>query len=315
MQVGNTEDSPLLKFHLSCYHSITMVIGVSYEPIVLLWEQFYKQFTDSSYSIAHRSVHNPQSLVTHSIRQLHTHIQSICFTNIDDTFSYNEEENFQIFLRIIARVIHSSSKESSWKHLKGKILSKFYRKKMMELSNDGISKFTLLFLVLGRVSDVSEVGKKMIVLLSMRNLASSNEMSLTIMWKAIFVLLLTYSDKKCCFKEIFDIILPLIGQIVSNLVTRSSDGSSSSSSTLLWDTVCVILNGIQELFDNSQSFTSGECALIGTYIGELLSYCKGNEIGRIVLFISDLITTINGHYCTINSNTKSTGGLLFESQR
>ena len=302
IQVGNTEESPLLKLHLSCYHSITMVIVVSYEPIVLLWEHFYKQFTDSSYSIAHRPVHNPQSIVTYSIRQLHNHIKSICSTNIDDTFSYKEEENFQIFLRIIATVIQSSCKESSWKHLKGKVLSKFYRKKMIELSNDGISKFAQLFLVLARVSDISEVGKKMIVLLNMRNLATSNEMNLTIMWKAIFVLLLTYCDMKCCFKEISDIILPLIGQIVSNLVTRSSDGSS----TLLWDTVCVILNGIQELLDNSQSFTSGECALIGPYIGELLSYCKGNEIGRIVLFISDVITTINGHYCTINSNTRPT---------
>ena len=286
-----------------------MVIEVSYEPIVLLWEQFYKQFTDTSYSIAHRSVHNPQSIMTNSIRQLHAHIKSLCSPDIDDTFSYKEEENFQLFLRIIARVIQSSCKESPWKHLKGKILSKFYRKKMMELSNSGISKFTELFLVLARVSDTGEVGKKMIVLLSMRNLATSNEISLTIMWKAIFVLLLTYCDMKHCFKEISDIISPQIGQIVSNLVTRSSDGSSA----LLWDTVCVILNGIQELLDNSQSFTSGACALIGTYIGELLSCCKGNEIGRVVLFISDIITTINGHYCTINSSTRSTNGLL-ESQ-
>ena len=110
-----------------------------------------------------------------------------------------------------------------------------------------------------------------------------------------------------CFKEISDLLLPLIGQMVSNLVTRSDDGSSS----LLWDAVCVILNGIQELLDNSQSFTSGECALIGAYIGELLSHCKGNEIGRVVLFISDVITTINGHYRTINGPSSS---LLLESQ-
>ena len=293
-----------------------MVIMVSYESIVLLWEHFYKQLTDLSYSISRYPVHNPQSLVTASIRQLYTHIKSISSTNTDGAYytdgaySYKEEENFQIFLRIIARVIHWSPKESSWKHLKGKILSKFYRKKMMELSNEGVSKFTQLFLVLAQVGDVSEVGKKMITLLSMRNLASPNEMSLTIIWRAIFVLLLTYSDMKCCFREISEIISPLINQIVSNLVARSSDGSSM----LLWDTVCVILNGIQELLDNSQSFTNGECALIGAYIGELLSCCKGNEIGCIVLFISDLIATINGHYCTINSNTKPTSGLLLESQ-
>jgi len=284
-----------------------MVIMVSYESVVLLWEHFYKQLTDLSYSIPHKPTHNP---VATSIRQLYIHIQFICSTDTDDTYSYKEEENFQIFLRIVARVIHWSPKESSWKHLKGKRLSKFYRKKMMELSNEGVTKFIQLFLVLARVSEVSEVGKKMIALLSMRNLASANEMSLTIMWRAIFVLLLTYSDLKCCFREISDVISPLIGQIVSNLVTRSSDGSS----ILLWDTVCVILNGIQELLDNSQSFTNGECALIGAYIGELLSRCKGNEIRRIILFISDLIATINGHYCTINSNTKPASGLLLESQ-
>ena len=287
-----------------------MVTAVSYEPIVLLWEHFYKQFTDPSYSIPHRSLHNPQSIITYSIRQLYTHVKSISSTSIDNTMCcYKDETNFQIFLRLITRVIKSPSKEISWRYLKGKIFSKFYRKKMVELTSDGVVKFIQLFLVLAQVTDVSEVGKKMIALLSMRNLATANEKNLTIMWKAIFVLLLTFTDMKYCFKEISDILLPLIGQIVSNLVTRGGDGSS----TLLWDTVCVILNGIQEVFDNSQSFTSGECGLIGTYIGELLTHCKGNEIGCIVLFISDVITTINGHYCAINSNTGCAGGLL-ESQ-
>ena len=287
-----------------------MVIEVSYEHIVSLWEHFYKQFTDSLYSIPRKSLHNPQSIVTSSIRQLYTHIKSICSTSIDGTCPYKDEENFQIFLRIVSMVIHSSPKEMSWKHLKGKIFSKFYHKKMIELSSGGIVKFIELFLVLAQITDVSEVGKKMITLLNMRNLASANEKSLTIIWKAIFVLLLTYSDKNCSFKDISDLLLPLIGQIVSNLVTRCGDGSS----TLLWDTVCIILNGIQELLDNSQSFTGGEGALIGTYIGDLLSCCKGNEIRHIVLFISDVITTINGHYCTINSNARPTSGLLLESQ-
>lgn len=287
-----------------------MVIAVPYEPIVLLWEHFYKQFTDPSYSIPRRSLQNPQSIITNSIRQLYTCIKHISSTISNRTScSHQDEESFQIFLRIITTVIHSS-KESPWKHLKGKIFSKFYRKKMMELTNDGIAKFIQLFLVLAQVTDVSEVGKKMIALLSMRNLASANEKSLGVMWKAIFVLLLTYSNMNCCFKEISDVILPLIGQLVSNLVTRCGDGNSS----LLWETVCVILGGIQELLDNSQSFTNGECALIGTYISELLSHCKGNEIGRIVLFISDVITTISGHYCTINSNTGPTSRLLLESQ-
>lgn len=287
-----------------------MVMVVSYEHIVSLWEHFYKQFTDSSYSIPRRSLHNPQSIVTSSIRQLYTHTKSICSTGVHDTCPYKDEENFQIFLRVVSMVIHSSPKEMPWKHLKGKIFSKFYRKKMMELTSDGIIKFIEVFLVLAQITDVSEVGKKMVALLNMRNLASANEKCLTFMWKGIFVLLLTYSDKNCSFKDISDILLPLIGQIVSNLVTRCGDGNS----TLLWDTVCVILNGIQELLDNSQSFTSGEYGLIGTYIGELLSCCKGNEIGHIVLFISDVITTINGHYCTINSNTRTTSGLLLESQ-
>ena len=282
-----------------------MVMAVSYEPIVLLWEHFYKQFTDVLSSVPRKSLHNPQSIITHSIRQLYTHIKCICYASVsvgDNTCCYKDEDNFEIFLRIVAMVIHSS--RETWKQLKGKIFSKFYRKKMMELSFDGMVRFINLFLVLAQVSDVLEVGKKMMALLSMRNLASANEKSLTTIWKAIFVLLLTYSDKKCCFQDISDILLPLIGQIVSNLVTRSGDGSS----TLLWDTICVILNGIQELLDNSQSFTNGECGLIGAYIGELLSYCKGNEIGHIVLFISDVITTINGHYCAINSSTVYTSG-------
>ena len=310
MQVDNTEESLLLKFHLNCYYAIAMVTAVSCEPIVLLWEHFYKQFTDPSYSTAHRSLHNPQSIITYSVRQLYTHIKSITSISIDNTTScYRDEENFQIFLRIVTRVMQSPNKELQWKYLKGKVFSKFYRKKMVELSSDGVVKFIQLFLVLAQVADVSEVGKKMIALLSMRNLASANGKSLTIMWKAIFVLLLTFSDMRCCFKEISDNLLPLIGQIVSNLVTRCGDGSS----TLLWDTVCVILNGIQEVLDNSQSYTRGECGLIGAYIGELLTHCKGNEIGHIVLFISDVITTINGHYCAINSNTGRAGGLI-ESQ-
>ena len=147
---------------------------------------------------------------------------------------------------------------------------------MAELTPDGLVKVVYLFLVLAQTADVSEVGKKMITHLNMRYLASANEKSLTVLWKAIFTMLLTYVEKSCSFKDVSDILLPLIGQIVGNLVAHSGDGSGPQ----LWDGVCVILDGIQELLDKIHSFKAGVSNLIGPFIGDLLAHCKGNEIGR-----------------------------------
>ena len=299
LQVGNTIESPLLKLFLNCYHCIILLTVASHEPLVLLWEHFYKQFTDPSYTVPRRPLQNPQSILTGSIRQLYTHVVTLCSISGDKVCTYKDEDSFRIFLRILSVTIKCT--DTAWRQLKGKIFSKFHKKKMAELTPDGLVKVVYLFLVLAQTADVSEVGKKMINLLNMRNLASANEKSLTVLWKAIFTMLLTYVEKSCSFKDVSDILLPLIGQIVDNLVTRSSDGSGPQ----LWDGVCVILDGIQELLDSSQSFKAGVSNLIGPFIGDLLAHCKGNEIGRVVLFISDIITTINGHYVAINGTTTS----------
>jgi len=239
-------------------------------------------------------------MITGSIRQLYIHIAKICSISGDKLCTYKDEESFCLFLRILSVTIKST--DTAWKQLKGKVFSKFHRKKMAELTPDGLVKLVYLFLVLAQVADVNEVGKKTVNLLNMRNLASANEKSITVLWKAIFVLLLSFVEKSCSFnKDVSDILLPLIGQIIGNLVTRSGDGSGPQ----LWDGICVILDGIQELLDNSQSFKAGVSNLIGPFVGDLLSQCKGNEIGRVVLFISDVITTINSHYITINSATTS----------
>ena len=298
LQVGNTIESPLLKLFLNCYHGIILSNVASHEPLVLLWEHFYKQFTDPSYTVPRRPLQIPQS-ITGSISQFYTHIATICSISGDKVCTYKDEDSFCLFLRILSVTIKST--DTVWRQLKGKIFSKFHRKKMAELTPDGVVKLVYLLLVLAQVADVNEVGKKTINLLSMRNLASASEKSLTVLWKAIFVLLLTSVEKSCSFKEVCYILLPLIGQIVGNLVTRSGDGGGPQ----LWDGICIILDGIQELLDNSRSFKIGVSNLIGPYIGDLLSQCKGHEIGRVVLFVSDVITTINSHYVTINSITTS----------
>ena len=292
-------ESPLLKLFLNCYHGIILLTAASHEPLVLLWEHFYKQFTDPSYTVPRRPLKNPQSVITGHIRQFYAHVTTICSISGDTICTYKDEESFHLFLRILSVTIKST--DTAWRQLKGKIFSKFHRKKMAELTPDGLVKLVYLFLVLAQNADVNEVGKKVVNLLNMRNLASANEKNLNVLWKAVFVLLLTYVEKNYSFKDVSDILLPLIDQIVGNLVTRLGDGSGAQ----LWDSVCVILDGIQELLDNSQSFKAGVSNLIGPFIGNLLSHCKGNEIRRVTLFISDIIASINGHYVTINSTNTS----------
>ena len=77
------------------------------------------------------------------------------------------------------------------------------------------------------------------------------------MTAGVFALLLLCEEKGCHMTSLVEKLLPPVNTLMKGAITGSCDHR------LLWDTVGVVLDGMQELLESSRAVELGACKLLG----------------------------------------------------
>ena len=132
------------------------------------------------------------------------------------------------------------------------------------------------------------------------------------MTAGVFALLLLCEEKGCHMSSLVEKLLPPVNTLMKGAITGSCDHR------LLWDTVGVVLDGMQELLESSRAVELGACKLLGEqktiqllasfplppslppdgYLTEMLGKLVGGDLSRVLRLVESLATSLSLHLTT-----------------
>uniref|UniRef100_A0A1X7SSU5 Protein MMS22-like N-terminal domain-containing protein n=2 Tax=Amphimedon queenslandica TaxID=400682 RepID=A0A1X7SSU5_AMPQE len=215
-------------------------------------------------------------------------LETDCHVPIQGEFSVLCGTSFELFLNLLSKCLSDGSQ--IWRQLKTRIYSKISRKKVLELSSEGLSNMISVFLTLCHScdqEDIIEVGQQFYTSLEYRQLSSTSEKNLKIIWKGILLLLMVYH-----FRGISIFSMAILSSIRKNIEILADVYSKQSHSILvtdvLYNTLSTILEGLHQLLVNRCIHVQ---QLIGPYFRDLIKG-MGKLFLDILRFIINMVSTI-----------------------
>ena len=123
---------------------------------------------------------------------------------------------------------------------------------------------------------------------------------------AVFLTVLKSCLAECQLRVSQDTDLNLwqLGDAISGAISRVVARFEAAQSDLAWkrfsqDVVKVYVESLTDLTDVSVSLTTGEAALVHSWVGKYLRLCSANEISSVVETYSQLLTAARIALCSL----------------
>nr|XP_020463630.1 protein MMS22-like isoform X2 [Monopterus albus] len=289
-----------IRMHVHCCLSLLLLWEPSTSAVSILWD-YYSKNLNASFSVPWLGMSGLGTLCKTPLALLEQAHSCCCPSPLQSpghTQLYRSANSFHIFLRLLALCLAQDRAGGvPQRQIKGRIYSKFFPKKMQELSEAGLMNFLLLFLVVAHQVDLEDVASRVSELLGF--LPSNCPLGhRTLVWRGHLSLLLLFqrgldvgaqaSWVACSFNE-----------TAKEFYNKDTEVSRRLA---LWGPLGSYLEGVTEVFETSTSLTLSEEKLLNEGFDWLLPACHQSELNSALGFLQIVLAQLRRvHQCSVQS--------------
>uniref|UniRef100_A0A8B9QBF4 Protein MMS22-like n=1 Tax=Apteryx owenii TaxID=8824 RepID=A0A8B9QBF4_APTOW len=205
---------------------------------------------------------------------------------------YKSSNSYLIFLSILARMMKEEAENSGvhpWKQIKGRIYSKFHRRRMQELTEVGLQNFFNLFLMLAIVAEREDIVSRVLDLLDFLTPSSVTVCQRALIWRGQFAFLLIYVEKNMDISVLAEKLSNAFREKAKEFLVNKNDYTQKQN---LWTLLSTYIDGVQEVFETSCNLNLSQEKLLNDGFTMLLPACRGAELSMVLNFLQVVLARL-----------------------
>ncbi|XP_074006815.1 LOW QUALITY PROTEIN: protein MMS22-like [Numenius arquata] len=286
-QTGVLEEH--LRMHLQCCLTLCSFWDLNLSIVTILWD-YYSKNLNSSFTIPWLGLKGLANVSKTSLSMLEL-VKSCCCDQEIPTL-YNSSNSYFIFLSILAQMMKEEAENSGvhpWKQIKGRIYSKFHRRRMQELTEVGLQNFFNLFLMLAIVAETEDIVSRVLDLLDFLTPSSITMSQRALIWRGHFAFLLIYVEKNMDISVLAEKLSNAFREKAKEFLVTKNDYTQKQN---LWTLLSTYIDGVQEVFETSCYLSLSEEKLLNDGFTMLLPACRGAELSMVLNFLQVVLARL-----------------------
>ncbi|XP_027550523.1 protein MMS22-like isoform X1 [Neopelma chrysocephalum] len=284
-QTGVLEEH--LRMHLQCCLTLCSFWDLNLSIVTILWD-YYSKNLNSGFTVPWLGLKDLANVNKTSLSMLELVKHCCCEQQIPSL--YKSSNSYFIFLCILARMIkEENSGVHPWKQIKGRIYSKFHRRRMQELTEVGLQNFFNLFLMLAIVAETEDIVSRVLDLLDFLAPSSITVSQRALIWRGHFAFLLIYVEKNMDISVLAEKISSAFREKAKEFLVNKNDYTQRHS---LWTLLSTYIDGVQEAFETSCYLSLSEEKLLNDGFTMLLPACRGAELSMVLNFLQVVLARL-----------------------
>ncbi|NWR33307.1 MMS22 protein, partial [Tachuris rubrigastra] len=284
-QTGVLEEH--LRMHLQCCLTLCSFWDLNLSIVTILWD-YYSKNLNSSFAVPWLGLKDLANVSKTSLSMLELAKRCCCEQQIPSL--YKSSNSYFIFLCILARMMkEENSGTHPWKQIKGRIYSKFHRRRMQELTEVGLQNFFNLFLMLAIVAETEDIVSRVLDLLDFLAPSSITVSQRALIWRGHFAFLLIYVEKNMDISVLAEKISSAFREKAKEFLVNKNDYTQRHN---LWILLSTYIDGVQEVFETSCYLSLSEEKLLNDGFTMLLPACRGAELSMVLNFLQVVLARL-----------------------
>ncbi|KFZ59479.1 Protein MMS22-like, partial [Antrostomus carolinensis] len=286
-QTGVLEEH--LRMHLQCCLTLCSFWDLNLSIITILWD-YYSKNLNSSFTVPWLGLKGLANISKTSLSMLEL-VKSCCCEQQIPTL-YASSNSYFIFLSILARTMKEEAENSGvhpWRQIKGRIYSKFHRRRMQELTEVGLQNFFNLFLMLAIVAETEDIMSRVLDLLDFLTPSSITVSQRALIWRGHFAFLLIYVEKNMDISVLAEKLSNAFREKAKEFLVTKNDYTQKQN---LWTLLSTYIDGVQEVFETSCYLSLSEEKLLNDGFTMLLPACRGAELSMVLNFLQVVLARL-----------------------
>ncbi|NWU92656.1 MMS22 protein, partial [Upupa epops] len=267
-----------LRMHLQCCLTLCSFWDLNLAIVTILWD-YYSKNLNSCFTVPWLGLKGLASVSKTSLSMLEM-VKSCCCEQQIPTL-YESSNSYFIFLSVLARMMKKAENSGvhPWKQIKGRIYSKFHRRRMQELTEVGLQNFFNLFLMLAIVAETEDIVSRVLDLLDFLTPASVTVSQKALIWRGHFAFLLIYVEKNMDVSVLAEKLSNAFREKAKEFLVTKNDYTQKQN---LWTLLSTYVDGVQAVFETSCYLTLSEEKLLNDGFTMLLPACRGAELSMVL---------------------------------
>ncbi|NXR59915.1 MMS22 protein, partial [Rhadina sibilatrix] len=284
-QTGVLEEH--LRMHLQCCLTLCSFWDLNLSIVTILWDYYYKNL-NSCFTVPWLGLKDLANVSKTSLSMLELVKRCCCEQQIPSL--YNSSNSYFIFLSILAQIMKEDNNGvHPWKQIKGRIYSKFHRKRMQELTEVGLQNFFNLFLMLAIIVETEDIVTRVLDLLDFLTPSSITTSRRALIWRGHFAFLLIYIEKNMDISALAEKISNAFHEKAKEFLVTKNDYTQRQN---LWTLLSTYIDGVQEVFETSCYLSLSEEKLLNDGFTMLLPACRGAELSMVLNFLQVVLARL-----------------------
>ncbi|KFQ29861.1 Protein MMS22-like, partial [Merops nubicus] len=277
-----------LRMHLQCCLTLCSFWDMNLSIVSILWD-YYSKNLNSSFTIPWLGLKGLANISKTSLSMLELVKNCCCEQQVPAL--YMSSNSYFIFLSILALMMKEAEKSGMhpWKQIKGRIYSKFHRRRMQELTEVGLQNFFNLFLMLAIVAETEDIVSRVLDLLDFLNPSSVTISQRALIWRGLFAFLLIYVEKNMDISVLAEKLSNDFREKAKEFLVSKNDYTQKQN---LWTLLSTYIDGVQEVFETSCYLSLSEEKLLNDGFTMLLPACRGAELSMVLNFLQVVLAQL-----------------------
>ncbi|KFV58573.1 Protein MMS22-like, partial [Gavia stellata] len=286
-QTGVLEEH--LRMHLQCCLTLCSFWDLNLSIVTILWD-YYSKNLNCCFTVPWLGLKGLANLSKTSLSMLELVKSCCCEQQIPAL--YKSSNSYFIFLSILAHMMKEEAENSGvhpWKQIKGRIYSKFHRRRMQELTEVGLQNFFNLFLMLAIVAETEDIVSRVLDLLDFLTPSSITVSQRALIWRGHFAFLLIYVEKNMDISVLAEKLSNAFREKAKEFLVTKNDYTQKQN---LWTLLSTYIDGVQEVFETSCYLSLSEEKLLNDGFTMLLPACRGAELSMVLNFLQVVLARL-----------------------
>ncbi|XP_067150050.1 protein MMS22-like isoform X3 [Apteryx mantelli] len=286
-QTGVLEEQ--LRMHLQCCLTLCSFWDLNLSVATILWD-YYSKNLNSSFTVPWLGLKGLANVSKTPLSMLELVKSCCCDQQIPAL--YKSSNSYLIFLSILARMMKEEAENSGvhpWKQIKGRIYSKFHRRRMQELTEVGLQNFFNLFLMLAIVAEREDIVSRVLDLLDFLTPSSVTVCQRALIWRGQFAFLLIYVEKNMDISVLAEKLSNAFREKAKEFLVNKNDYTQKQN---LWTLLSTYIDGVQEVFETSCNLNLSQEKLLNDGFTMLLPACRGAELSMVLNFLQVVLARL-----------------------
>ncbi|XP_052637424.1 protein MMS22-like [Harpia harpyja] len=277
-----------LRMHLQCCLTLCSFWDLNLSIVTILWD-YYSKNLNSCFTVPWLGLKGLANVSKTSLSMLEL-VKSCCCEQQIPTL-YESSNSYFIFVSILARMMKDAENSGvhPWKQIKGRIYSKFHRRRMKELTEVGLQNFFNLFLMLAIVAETEDIVSRVLDLLDFLTPSSLTVSQRALIWRGHFAFLLIYVEKNTDISVLAEKLSNAFREKAKEFLVTKNDYAQKQN---LWTLLSTYIDGVQEVFETSCYLSLSEEKLLNDGFTMLLPACRGTELSMVLNFLQVVLARL-----------------------